>query len=158
MFYGLSTTEALEPVGITPISFISTTPATRSAATRCWPTTRMSSSLPGEVAGLHHSIAQRELGTLWNVSDRIWSRQSHSVTTGLPPARTRQLAGVPGRQSSPFDAGIRNSRQRTQQLTYQLYAPALARYDKVIVFSRLQAEVLERPVSPLNVSDHPEWC
>jgi glycosyltransferase involved in cell wall biosynthesis len=32
----------------------------------------------------------------------------------------------------------------TQQLTYQLYAPALARYDKVVVFSELQAEVLTR--------------
>ena len=32
----------------------------------------------------------------------------------------------------------------TQQLTYQLYAPALARYDKVIVFSELQAEVLTK--------------
>ena len=44
----------------------------------------------------------------------------------------------------PFDAGLRNITAGTQQLTYQLYAPALARYDRVIVFSQLQADVLER--------------
>ena len=44
----------------------------------------------------------------------------------------------------PFDASLRNLTAGTQQLSYQLYAPALARYDKVIVFSQLQADVLER--------------
>jgi glycosyltransferase involved in cell wall biosynthesis len=44
----------------------------------------------------------------------------------------------------PFDAGLRNLTAGTQQLTYQLYAPALARFDRVIVFSDLQAEVLQR--------------
>ena len=43
-----------------------------------------------------------------------------------------------------FDAGLRNLSAGTQQLTYQLYAPSLARFDRVIVFSDLQAEVLER--------------
>ena len=43
-----------------------------------------------------------------------------------------------------FDAGLRNVAGGTQLLTYQLYAPALARFDKVIVFSALQAEVLTR--------------
>ncbi len=43
-----------------------------------------------------------------------------------------------------FDSNIRNLTAGTQQLTYQLYAPSLARYDKVIVFSELQAEVLAR--------------
>ena len=43
-----------------------------------------------------------------------------------------------------FDAALRNLTAGTQQLTYQLYAPSLARYDRVIVFSELQAEVLER--------------
>jgi glycosyltransferase involved in cell wall biosynthesis len=43
-----------------------------------------------------------------------------------------------------FDAGLRNLAAGTQQLTYQLYAPSLARYDRVIVFSELQAEMLER--------------
>jgi glycosyltransferase involved in cell wall biosynthesis len=44
----------------------------------------------------------------------------------------------------PFDAGVRNITAGTQQLTYQLYAPSLSRYDRVIVFSDLQAEVLQR--------------
>ena len=44
----------------------------------------------------------------------------------------------------PFDAGLRNLTAGTQQLTYQLYAPALAKFDRVIVFSELQADVLQR--------------
>ncbi len=44
----------------------------------------------------------------------------------------------------PFDANIRNLTASTQQLTYQLYAPSLAKYDKVIVFSDMQAEVLAK--------------
>ena len=44
----------------------------------------------------------------------------------------------------PFDATLRNITAGTQQLTYQVYAPSLARYDKVIVFSELQADLLER--------------
>ncbi|MFQ6538319.1 MULTISPECIES: glycosyltransferase family 4 protein [Aphanothece] len=43
-----------------------------------------------------------------------------------------------------FDASLRNLTAGTQQLTYQLYAPSLARFDRVIVFSELQAEVLIR--------------
>jgi glycosyltransferase involved in cell wall biosynthesis len=43
-----------------------------------------------------------------------------------------------------FDAGLRNLTAGTQQLTYQLYAPSLARFDRVIVFSVLQADLLER--------------
>ena len=43
-----------------------------------------------------------------------------------------------------FDAALRNLAGGTQQLTYQLYAPTLARFDRVIVFSDLQAEVLAR--------------
>ena len=43
-----------------------------------------------------------------------------------------------------FDSKLRNLTANTQQLTYQLYAPSLARYDKVIVFSDMQAEVLAK--------------
>ena len=43
-----------------------------------------------------------------------------------------------------FDSKIRNIIASTQQLTYQLYAPSLAKYDKVIVFSESQREVLEK--------------
>ncbi len=43
-----------------------------------------------------------------------------------------------------FDSGIRNLTASTQQLTYQLYAPSLAKFDRVIVFSETQAEVLAK--------------
>ena len=43
-----------------------------------------------------------------------------------------------------FDSKLRNLTANTQQLTYQLYAPSLAKYDKVIVFSEMQAEVLSK--------------
>jgi len=64
-----------------------------------------------------------------------------------------------------FDAGLRNLAAGTQQLTYQLYAPSLARFDRVIVFSELQAELLERlgvrrerlAVIPNGV-DPERWC
>ncbi len=44
----------------------------------------------------------------------------------------------------PFDANIRSLAASTQQLTYQLYAPSLSRFNKVIVFSEKQAEVLTK--------------
>ena len=43
-----------------------------------------------------------------------------------------------------FDANLRSLTASTQQLTYQLYAPSLAKYEKVIVFSDMQAEVLAK--------------
>lgn len=42
----------------------------------------------------------------------------------------------------PFDSKLRNLSSSTQFLTYQLYAPFLAHYDRVIVFSRLQRNLL----------------
>jgi len=42
----------------------------------------------------------------------------------------------------PFDSRIRNLKSSTQYLTYQLYAPCLARYDRVIVFSEIQRDLL----------------
>ncbi len=44
----------------------------------------------------------------------------------------------------PFDSKLRNLKSSTQFLAYQLYAPFLAQYDKVIVFSRLQRDLLVR--------------
>lgn len=44
----------------------------------------------------------------------------------------------------PFDHKLRNLTSGTQHLTYQLYAPALARYDRVIIFSEIQRELLIR--------------
>jgi glycosyltransferase involved in cell wall biosynthesis len=42
----------------------------------------------------------------------------------------------------PFDSKLRNLTSSTQYLTYQVYAPSLARYDRVIVFSKLQQDLL----------------
>jgi glycosyltransferase involved in cell wall biosynthesis len=42
----------------------------------------------------------------------------------------------------PFDSKIRNLKSSTQYLTYQLYAPFLARYHRVIVFSAIQRDLL----------------
>jgi glycosyltransferase involved in cell wall biosynthesis len=43
-----------------------------------------------------------------------------------------------------FDVNNRNLIASTQQLTYQLYAPSLAKFDKIIVFSETQKGVLEK--------------
>ena len=43
-----------------------------------------------------------------------------------------------------FDTKIRNLTASTQQLTYQLYAPTLAKFQKIIVFSEPQKKVLEK--------------
>lgn len=54
----------------------------------------------------------------------------------------------------PFDREARTFTSSTQHLTYQLYAPFLARYDRVIIFSQLQRDVLIRlgvPASRLVV-------
>ncbi|MGY6530842.1 MAG: glycosyltransferase family 4 protein [Cyanobacterium sp.] len=50
----------------------------------------------------------------------------------------------------PFDSHWRNIKSSTQYLTYQLYAPSLARYDKTIVFSKLQRDLLIK----LGVAPH----
>lgn len=42
----------------------------------------------------------------------------------------------------PFDSRLRNLKSSTQYLTYQLYAPFLAKYDQTIVFSELQRDLL----------------
>lgn len=43
-----------------------------------------------------------------------------------------------------FDRKLRNLSSGTQHLTYQLYAPSLAKYDRVIVFSHIQRNLLIR--------------
>jgi glycosyltransferase involved in cell wall biosynthesis len=43
-----------------------------------------------------------------------------------------------------FDRKLRNLTSGTQHLTYQLYAPFLANYDRVIVFSNLQRDLLAK--------------
>lgn len=50
----------------------------------------------------------------------------------------------------PFDHKLRNLTSGTQHLTYQLYAPCLAKYDRVIVFSNIQRDLLHRLGVPLD--------
>ena len=66
---------------------------------------------------------------------------------------------------SPFNARLRSATATTMRQLYKLYAPALARYDSVVVFSELQAEELARlgvPQSRLavipNGIDSRLWC
>ncbi|MBT9311125.1 glycosyltransferase family 4 protein [Leptothoe kymatousa] len=49
-----------------------------------------------------------------------------------------------------FDRKRRNLTSGTQHFTYQLYAPRLAHYDRVIVFSRIQQELLVKLGVPLE--------
>ena len=42
----------------------------------------------------------------------------------------------------PFDRKLRNLKSSTQYFTYQVYAPCLANYDQVIVFSEIQKDLL----------------
>ncbi|NJK38334.1 MAG: glycosyltransferase family 4 protein [Oscillatoriales cyanobacterium RM2_1_1] len=44
----------------------------------------------------------------------------------------------------PFDRKLRNLTSGTQHLMYQIYAPFLAHYDRVIVFSQIQRDLLIR--------------
>lgn len=50
----------------------------------------------------------------------------------------------------PFDGKRRNLKSGTQLFTYQLYAPFLAHYDRVIVFSQMQRNFLVRLGVPGN--------
>lgn len=54
----------------------------------------------------------------------------------------------------PFDRNRRNFTSSTQHLMYQVYAPCLAHYDRVIVFSQIQRQLLIKlgvPASRLTV-------
>lgn len=54
---------------------------------------------------------------------------------------------------TPFDGKRRNLKSGTQLLAYQLYAPFLAKYDGVIIFSEVQRELLSRlGVAPENIT------
>ncbi|MEM8640470.1 MAG: glycosyltransferase family 4 protein [Cyanobacteria bacterium P01_G01_bin.54] len=44
----------------------------------------------------------------------------------------------------PFDSKVRSLKSSTQYLAYQVYAPCLARYDRVIIFSQAQHDLLVR--------------
>ncbi len=149
--YGLSTTEALRRRGH-QISFIHfDNPSEPSSSQTSLLANDPEVSLPYLVKSQVYTIpsprAQRELR---ESLERLKPDIVHASLTLSPldfrlPDLCQQLK-VPlvATFHPPFDAAIRNLSAGTQQLTYQLYAPALARYERVIVFSEMQAEVLAK--------------
>ncbi len=155
--YGLSTTAALKQRGH-EISFIHfDTPASGfgRAADVSDPSPEV--ALPYLVKSQVYTIpspgAQRELR---ESLERLRPDLVHASLTLSPldfrlPDLCQQLAlPLVATFHPPFDAALRNLSSGTQQLTYQLYAPSLARYDRVVVFSDLQADVLMRLGVPAN--------
>ena len=156
--YGLTTTHALRTRGHA-ISFIHfDTPAASlgrfsvaDESEKQDPGANPEVALPYLVKGQVYTIpslgAQRELrASLERLRpDLVHASLTLSPLDFLLPDLCQQL-GLPlvATFHPAFDASLRNLTAGTQQLTYQLYAPSLARYDRVIVFSDIQAEVLQR--------------
>lgn len=150
--YGLTTTEALRDRGH-EISFIhfdssgSTSTETASTGAASSPDVVLPYLVKSQVYTIPSPGAQRELR---ESLERLRPDLVHASLTLSPldfrlPDLCQQL-GLPlvATFHPPFDASLRNLSAGTQQLTYQLYAPSLAKYDRVVVFSELQADVLMR--------------
>ncbi len=149
--YGLSTTEALRERGHQTSFIHFDNPISPGDSQTSLLANDPEVSLPYLVKSQVYTIpsprAQRELR---ESLERLKPDLVHASLTLSPldfrlPELCQQI-GVPlvATFHPPFDAGIRNLTAGTQQLTYQLYAPSLARYDRVIVFSEMQAELLAR--------------
>ena len=149
--YGLSTTEALKKRGHQTSFIHFDNPGAPGSSNTSLLAHDPDVSLPYLVKSQVYTIpsprAQRELR---ESLERLQPDVVHASLT-LSPLDFRlpelcQPLGIPlvATFHPPFDAGLRNITAGTQQLSYQLYAPALSRYDRVIVFSDLQAEVLNR--------------
>ena len=172
--YGLSTTEALRQRGHQTHFIHFDTPLSPERGAAALLGTDPDVSLPYLVKSQVYTIpslgAQRELR---DSLERIKPDLVHASLTLSPldfrlPELCQQL-GVPlvatFHPAFDADAGLRNLSAGTQQLSYQLYAPFLARYDRVIVFSKLQADVLIKlgvPAKTLavipNGVDTDRWC
>ena len=148
--YGLSTTEALRARGH-QTSFIHfdnpKAPGSSTSLLANDPDVSLPYLVKSQVYTIPSPGAQRELR---ESLERLQPDLVHASLTLSPldfrlPELCQQL-GVPlvATFHPPFDASLRNLTAGTQQLTYQLYAPALSKYDRVIVFSDLQAEFLVR--------------
>ena len=151
MSYGLTTTELLRKRGHQTHFIHFDNPQSPERSSTSLLANDPDVSLPYLVKSQVYTIpspgAQRELR---DSLERIKPDVVHASLTLSPldfrlPELCQQLkVSLVATFHPPFDAGLRNLTAGTQQLTYQLYAPALARYDRVIVFSHLQAEVLVR--------------
>ena len=148
--YGLSTTQALRARGH-QTSFIHfdnpKAPGSSTSLLANDPDVSLPYLVKSQVYTIPSPGAQRELR---ESLERLQPDLVHASLTLSPldfrlPELCQQL-GVPlvATFHPPFDASLRNLTAGTQQLTYQLYAPALSKYDRVIVFSDLQAEFLAR--------------
>jgi glycosyltransferase involved in cell wall biosynthesis len=163
--YGLSTTAALKQRGHeisfihfdTPAAGLGKSPEEAVASLTGGAGDNPEVTLPYLVKSQVYTIpspgAQRELR---ESLERLQPDLVHASLTLSPldfrlPDLCQQL-GLPlvATFHPPFDAALRNLSSGTQQLTYQLYAPSLARYDRVVVFSDLQADVLLRLGVPAN--------
>ena len=161
--YGLSTTEALRLRGHQTHFIHFDTPLSPERGASSLLGNDPDVSLPYLVKSQVYTIpslgAQRELR---DSLERIKPDLVHASLTLSPldfrlPELCQQL-GVPlvatFHPAFDADAGLRNLSAGTQQLSYQLYAPFLARYDRVIVFSKLQADILIKlgvPAKTLSV-------
>merc|ERR1711965_316070 len=161
--YGLSTTEALRQRGHQTHFIHFDTPLSPERGDASLLGHDPDVSLPYLVKSQVYTIpslgAQRELR---DSLERIKPDLVHASLTLSPldfrlPELCQQL-GVPlvatFHPAFDADAGLRNLSAGTQQLSYQLYAPFLARYDRVIVFSKLQADILIKlgvPAKTLSV-------
>ena len=150
VIYGLSTTEALRARGH-QTSFIHfdnpKAPGSSTSLLANDPDVSLPYLVKSQVYTIPSPGAQRELR---ESLERLQPDLVHASLTLSPldfrlPELCQQL-GVPlvATFHPPFDASLRNLTAGTQQLTYQLYAPVLSKYDRVIVFSDLQAEFLAR--------------
>lgn len=152
--YGLAVTEALKERGH-GISFIHFDTPER--FDRAEPDQESSGNLEPEVAlpylmksQIYTIPSPRASRELRESLERFQPDLVHASLTLSPldfrlPELCQQL-GVPlvATFHPPFDAGLRNITAGGQQLTYQLYASSLAKFDRVVVFSELQAELLIR--------------
>ncbi|MCP9775153.1 glycosyltransferase family 4 protein [Cyanobium sp. HWJ4-Hawea] len=144
--YGLSTTHALRSRGH-GISFIHFDTPAGTMSSGGGPDVSLPYLVKSQVYTIPSPGAQRELR---ESLERLRPDLVHASLTLSPldfrlPDLCQQL-GLPlvATFHPAFDASLRNITAGTQQLTYQLYAPALAKFDRVIVFSELQAELLMR--------------
>ncbi len=151
VIYGISTTNALRERGHKTSFIHFDNPINRNISKTSLLANDPEVSLPYLIKSQLYTIpsprAQRELR---ESLERLKPDVVHASLT-LSPLDFRlpelcQHIGVPlvATFHPPFDSNLRNLTASTQQLTYQLYAPSLAKYNKVIVFSEKQAEVLSK--------------
>ena len=149
--YGNSTTEELKARGH-KISFIHfDNPSTSNSSTPLFLANDPEVSLPYLIKSQVYTIpsprAEKELRlSLQRLKPDIVhaSLTLSPLDFRLPELCNEMNVPLIGTFHPAFDAKNRNLTASTQQLTYQLYAPSLAKFDKIIVFSEPQKNVLEK--------------